>query len=519
MSIIYAKDKYGIGKKNELIFRHSHILFYICSGFSTMGNLNVKSVRTPLENGSDNKLNITDLNQFCLEHIFTYLDLEDLLNVADANKHLRPATIGPFTQKYGTKWIKFNEAAGQLSIENDQIKIHNFKTFFQMLRCFGQSIHKLDIFDRHICTTWKCSFIYILRCHYLCNYCRILDYMNEFCAEALTNVEFYSPIGFEYLEKPFANIEYLTITKNSLLEKKCLGAVFPKLKSLRFPIRLHDFSSAIVDYFPTLQHLELDLRNSMLDNCKHAVIDLFRLNSHIKSLKILIPNFSCLGEISDHLQAVENLDVHVIITDLDRSQFNCNLIHFSNVKQFNLKLNIRKFRNGDFNLAKLPFQFDQLKEFFFRKRQSEYNDLYSEFLSKNPTIEKLTFGILSNDDVTIDDVTNTKRLQKMLPSLNEISFDNWYCIDYFIKYWANDLKTVKRINFRRGVTKEQIRKMPVEKWHAISSKKNGSLLPHVTLERIEALNSRFSHNVPFKHEFLFCNCSSNKRGTERFCKM
>lgn len=126
VSIIYTKDKYGIGNKNELIFR--------------------RSVRTPVENGSNDKLNITDLNQFCLEHIFTYLDFEDLLSVADANKYLRPATIAPFTQKYGTKWIKFEYSfPGQLSIKNDQIKIHNFKTFFQTLRSFGQSIHKLDI--------------------------------------------------------------------------------------------------------------------------------------------------------------------------------------------------------------------------------------------------------------------------------------------------------------------------------------------------------------------------------------
>lgn len=46
---------------------------------------------------------ITDMNQFWLEHIFMYLDLEDLLNVADSNKYLKLATNSPFIRKYGDK--------------------------------------------------------------------------------------------------------------------------------------------------------------------------------------------------------------------------------------------------------------------------------------------------------------------------------------------------------------------------------------------------------------------------------
>lgn len=48
---------------------------------------------------------ITDINQLCLEHIFTHLDLNDLLNVADKNKYLKQATYIAFTRKYGGKSV------------------------------------------------------------------------------------------------------------------------------------------------------------------------------------------------------------------------------------------------------------------------------------------------------------------------------------------------------------------------------------------------------------------------------
>lgn len=50
---------------------------------------------------------ITDVNQFYLEKIFTYLDLKDLLNVADANTNLRIATYLPYIRQDAKKTMKF----------------------------------------------------------------------------------------------------------------------------------------------------------------------------------------------------------------------------------------------------------------------------------------------------------------------------------------------------------------------------------------------------------------------------
>lgn len=53
------------------------------------------------------RIKITDINQFCLELIFTHLDLVDLLNVADSNKYLKFATHIPFVRNYAGKAFEF----------------------------------------------------------------------------------------------------------------------------------------------------------------------------------------------------------------------------------------------------------------------------------------------------------------------------------------------------------------------------------------------------------------------------
>lgn len=489
-------------------------------GLQEAGNMQNDEKKPNVLMESDTKIKLTDIDQFCLEHIFMYLDFDDLLNVADASKYLRLATITPFTRKYGWKQIQIRQTTSDvvMDTERDHIKIRNSKMIFQMLRCFGQMISKLKIF-------------YVEGSYYdHRNYCRVLDYVNEFCAESLTSIRFDPTVRFESIKQPFANVEEISIslTNSSLLEKKSLSAVFPKLRRLIFPIQSFefDFSSAIREYFPNLQHFEVDLCASL--DSKHAIIDGLRLNSHIKSLRIGIPNFNTLEEISEHLQSIENLDVFMkVYRPLDGSQFNSSSIRFSNVKKFSIHFELYVWT---WTLRKLPFLFDQLKEFALSGR-FQYNDFYNEFLNENPTIEKLTL-----DYGRLADVTNPKKLQEMLPCLNKITLteknlDN-YRIDDILQHWANDLKTVNRFRFApepdlKTNTVEKLRKMPIDKWHAILSNKNG-YKNIVTLERIKASDSRFTHNIPFENKFLFCNCDFNKtkktnlsdkvKFTEKYCE-
>lgn len=333
-----------------------------------------------------------------------------------------------------------------------------------------------------------------------------MDYVNEFCAESLTNVEFNSAVGFELLKRPFANVEELEIDK-SFLQKKCLGTIFPKLQRLRFPIKFvkNDFSPIITD-FPNLQHFEFNLNTSW----KYAAVDALRNNSHVKSLRIGIPSFSFLQEISDLLQSVESLEIDIVLDPKDQSQVESNPIHFQNVKKFCIAFS-RLYYDIQLTLPKLPFLFDQSKEFVLDSKL-EYNDFYNDFLSENPTIEKLSL-----DSKCLNGIINPEKLQKMLPSLKEINLsNNFHHIDSTLQHWANDLKSVKRFSFACGKPEieEKMKKIPINEWHQIYSLEHG-YCPVVTLERIEAL----THNMPFnmhnncnssrfylKSEFKFCNC-------------
>lgn len=51
------------------------------------------------EEAEDNIMKITDLNDYCLEHIFAYLDWNDLLNVAQSNTILQYAARLLFKHK------------------------------------------------------------------------------------------------------------------------------------------------------------------------------------------------------------------------------------------------------------------------------------------------------------------------------------------------------------------------------------------------------------------------------------
>lgn len=70
---------------------------------------------------------ITDINNDCLEHIFNYLSLIDLLNVADASKCFKQGVNLSFTAKYGSKKLKLQgiEPSPHQSYEVDDYKICN----------------------------------------------------------------------------------------------------------------------------------------------------------------------------------------------------------------------------------------------------------------------------------------------------------------------------------------------------------------------------------------------------------
>lgn len=369
---------------------------------------------------SDDQTKITDMPQLCLEHIFMYLDLEDLLNVVDANKYLWLAAQMPFSRKYTGRKIdidrtvgyKYREYPRNLYVWDTSIKIYDLKMTFQLLRSFGQMITELELVygpwfekDRHSQ-----------------EYHHILSYIYEFCAESLSKVSF-SPLIWEYLEKPFLNVEDVTIHQ-SFSETSDLNTIFPKLHDLRFLDRLcsrYNNLSVVSVHCPNLHSIVFPLGSA-----NKAFSDVLLSNSHIKSLEIFnvgVKNFSCLNYVKDTLRSLESLDIH-----FDNDLFeNCDPIYFKTLK----RLKVINYPIHTWELPDIPLLSDQLKEFIL-EGDSLYCHSFYDFLSQNPTIEKLIFnqgfystvkyrtlrGIVRGIYFFLDIV----RLKNALPSLKEIVF-------------------------------------------------------------------------------------------------
>lgn len=84
---------------------------------------------------------IIDVNFDCLEHIFQFLDIEDLINVAEANKQLKVAADVVFNHKYKlfSFWLYNNNMplAEPIDIYRSLIVIRNLNFTFKILRIFG----------------------------------------------------------------------------------------------------------------------------------------------------------------------------------------------------------------------------------------------------------------------------------------------------------------------------------------------------------------------------------------------
>lgn len=397
------------------------------------GDLKQKCTRIgndqPKEINLNNQTKITDINQYCLELIFINLNLEDLLNVADANKYLKFATYVPFARKYAGKLVKIVRMEGNyltrphpdlrhLRVLDEEISIEGLKAIYQMIRCFGEMITDLDFeFQFWLGTNQIKTFL---------NYLRILHYINEFGAESLRKLSLEYAISFEYFKKPFVNVEDLTIEK-CILRKKCLSRAFPKLRRLKLPnynyqrvtdVHTDRSYSVISDYFPNLHHLELGGFGSYTFRRKVGVINILRLNPHLRSFKVEIEDFNYFDSIVELLQSIEVLVINFRLKN--PFQMYDNSIHLKSVSSFQFNYSkYWKVENG--TMPKIPITFSQLKEFTFNTttcKTDEFGQGFLTFINENRLIERLCLM----EDFFIFWWFFTDKLQEMLPSLKVLSF-------------------------------------------------------------------------------------------------
>lgn len=274
---------------------------------------------------------ITNINYDCLERIFDFMDLKDLLNTAQTCKRLQLAAAAKFGYEHGSKLVFFEceddgflirrhfrmhipdhqMVRAKISVRHNSVIVTGLKLQLPFLRCLGAKISHL---------------------HFEKSHCKIAfdQYINQYCADTLKSFTIRGRKEFT-IEKPFENLENLVIENGDMNETfRSYINWYPNLRSLemfsaniRVPrirplehlekliIRNTDLADKLpcfVDWYPNLRHLEMHyvdvdtdylavsfphLEHLGITMCPSAmmhIVNLLKANLQLQRLDILMTN-------------------------------------------------------------------------------------------------------------------------------------------------------------------------------------------------------------------------------------
>lgn len=321
----------------------------------------------------DVKTKITDLSQNVLEKVFGYLNLGDLLAIADSSKQFKPSADWIFRNKYGKSkmifWATHTSRCSHPVWQAEHIYIDDFTMCLKILRCFGDAISKLDV-----------------------NYLKINDdkctemdsYVVKYCT-ALTEITFKHAREdtLSCMVKPFKKIEKITF------EDSCLGGKladfnkwFPQMSALelKFYMRFGNCKS-LEKHFPHLESLTID---GQVNNIRWLdIINTLNLNSQLRRLHISdYFDMKFLQHASKHLYFLENLTISKWTED--EFAHDGESVHFKNVR--NLTIDFSRFCK----VPQIPLRFDQLEALTVDAvYMCRFNDNFIDFMRKHTSIRKL----------------------------------------------------------------------------------------------------------------------------------
>lgn len=409
---------------------------------------------------SHNPIKITDVNQLCLEKIFIFLNLEDLVNVACANKHLQLATYAPYARKIAKKTTKINlfeDSRSGIIDKEDTVVIENFKTILQMLRCFGHIVTNINV--------WVAT----SELHHI--YHRVCSYITEYCAKTLQAIEMNEARGLQAFNKPFPKIESFQLS-DSLPENCNLSEIFPNLRRL-ICVSYCDPGSITPVHFSKLDHLSfLLIDSSATERAKQIIYDILRLNRQLRSFGISITNFDDLQFYAEYLGSIESLHI-----DIQYGFQSKHLIRVQNVRSLTVKF-------WDVKNIHFPLLINQLMELTVGG-DFEWNKSFYEFIKEHKFLEKITFeceNLLSSED--------SLEIAKELPSVQTITvlplnFRQIPSIDTITSYLSifRSLKCLHFNSLYNSMSENGMRSRYGQEWHIACTRHNQIY----TFKRIEPL--------------------------------
>lgn len=375
------------------------------------------------------KTKLTDVNDDCLEKVFMYLSLDDLLNIAHTNKKLKTAADMVFANKFGKESFSFTiETSHQnkiLRTQPDNIWINDLKTSLRLLRCYGHLISDLSISYNENFRTAPI---------------KVLHYTNIYCSETLKSIGFCNLFNYVFeisMKKPFLKIEKVYFSW-CVLRKKIsnFNKWFPAMRCLSLSYgRLTDPSS-IETHFPQLERLHISNEFKGKSLKPENVIAVFRLNPQLRQTSLDGLHFSKhLQSISQYLPALE----HLTIDNYSKNSF--SPANFKSVKSLNIYFIYNP--NDQVLLPLINLSFEQLDKVEMNLEEYEIIDEAFDFFKKHQSITKLT---LNSGADTVINKERLIRIATILPLLNEIIFKDELTADEAI-HFLDEFKLVNQFTF------------------------------------------------------------------------
>lgn len=328
----------------------------------------VLSQPTELDPSENSNLlnNLTDMNLDCLEKIFMYLPLNDLINIFHTNKTFQQPAEWVFTSKYGRKIINLDITAYQ-NKELASVKIADLRTSLRLLRSFGHLIKKLIV---------KSSLSFVKNGN-------ILNlYINEYCADSVIYLRFCDMVenAFNGMQKSFSKATAVSLMNCSLGSNwQNFNRWFPKVRrfqlmssdriAMRFP-HLHDLT-----FFP-----ESHSKWSEFEN----VSEMLQLNPQLRNLTL--PVGSCERFLKNSFQDLQSIEyLEILSKEMGFIDYVGDDICLEKLKT--LKIHIFNSK-GNANLVSFPFLCKNIEKFSLKMNGYELNIDLRPFIAKHPAIKK-----------------------------------------------------------------------------------------------------------------------------------
>lgn len=321
-----------------------------------------------IDANGDGKQELIHLNNYYYD---VDLDLSELLRLAETNSIPISELNEAFRRRYPDYKIDIEKLNLNSSIkyhENKQEKtvlIFDYKTTYDTLKYFGNSIKKLQITNDY----WYCridlSFVVIAKA------------ANEYASESLTHLEtaFMCAQTFEPFVNPFKNVEFFDFAYvETLHNDKTFDQLFPKLKRLNVIFVNDAYYNYINCKMPQLIDLKFFI-DSMVDfpSGKADIEGFLSKNPQIRSVESnqvrminkFLPNIENLTlyefELrNDETLCFENVKILIMPNRMPLSQL--KQISFPQLESLTMKFNLLDSATSEYlfgqhrNLKKLDFE-------------------------------------------------------------------------------------------------------------------------------------------------------------------